>query len=120
MRIRLAGKNTKHRLSFYVSSQHGTILADVRSGVRMTREYPALSLVAVLTIGLGIGTQHPVFSVVNGGLVKGAAITSRRRIVSWSRQPSSSSRASGSVQDLAVFEATQTPSERVGALRFRT
>src|SRR5216117_173883 len=48
-----------------------TILADIRSGVRMLATYPALSLVAVVTLGLGIGLSTTVFCVVNGGLFKG-------------------------------------------------
>ena len=48
-----------------------TILADVRSGLRMLATYPALSLVAVLTLGLGIGLSTTVFCVVNGGIFKG-------------------------------------------------
>ena len=46
------------------------IVADVRSGVRMLAIYPALSLVAVVTLGLGIGLSTTVFCVVNGGLFK--------------------------------------------------
>ena len=59
-----------------------TILADVRSGVRMLATYPALSLVAVLTLGLGIGLSTTVFSVVNGGLFKGLPFPAADRIAS--------------------------------------
>ncbi len=59
-----------------------TLLADVRSGVRMLVRYPALSLVAVLTLGLGIGLSTTVFCVVNGGLFKGLPFPDADRIVS--------------------------------------
>ena len=59
-----------------------TLLADVRSGVRVLATYPALSLVAVLTLGLGIGLSTTVFCVVNGGLLKGLPFPAADRIVS--------------------------------------
>src|SRR5215212_6649232 len=96
------------------------ILADVRSGVRMLATYPALSLVAVITLGLGIGLSTTVFSVVNGGLFKGLPFPKADRIVSLvatnpsQRQP----RQQIGAQDLAVFEARQTSFEAFGAFRF--
>jgi putative ABC transport system permease protein len=96
-----------------------TLIADVRSGLRMLASYPALSLVAVLTLGLGIGLSTTVFSVVNGGLFKGLPFPAADRIVSLvatnpsQRQP----RQPIGAQDLAVFEARQTSFEKLGAFR---
>jgi putative ABC transport system permease protein len=97
-----------------------TILADVRSGVRMLATYPALSLVAVLTLGLGVGLSTTVFSVVNGGLFKGLPFPAADRIVSLvATNPSKQQpRQPVSVQDLAVFQARQTSFEHVGAFGF--
>jgi putative ABC transport system permease protein len=50
--------------------------SDLRFGVRMLLKYPTLSLVAILTLGLGIGLGTTVFSVVNGGLFKGLPFAS--------------------------------------------
>ena len=47
------------------------LLTDVRSGLRMLVKYPTLSIVAILTLGLGIGLSTTVFCVINGGLFKG-------------------------------------------------
>jgi len=97
-----------------------TILADVRSGLRMLATYPALSLVAVLTLGLGIGLSTTVFCVVNGGIFKGLPFAGADRIVSLvatnlsKQQP----RQPVSVQDLAVFQERQTSFEHVGAFGF--
>src|SRR5882757_5520773 len=94
-----------------------TLAADVRSGVRMLATYPALSLVAVLTLGLGIGLSTTVFCVVNGGLFKGLPFPGADRIVSIvaatpsQRQPLQPI----SVQDLAVFQEGQTSFDRIGA-----
>ena len=97
------------------------ILADdTRSGLRLLVKYPTLSLVAVLTLGLGIGLGTTVFCVVNGALFKGLPFPDAGRIVALvatnpsqqqPRQPISS-------QDLAVWQARQTAFEQIGAYAF--
>jgi len=87
-----------------------TLLADVRSGVRMLATYPALSFVAVITLGLGIGLSTTVFCVVNGGLFKGLPFPGGDRIVSVvATTPSKQQpRQPVGAQDLGVFQARQT------------
>ena len=94
---------------------------DLRSGVRMLVKYPTLSLVAVLTLGLGIGLGTTVFCVVNGGPVQGPAVPGRGSgRVRWSAtKPSQNQpRQPISVQDLAVWQARQTSFEKIGAYGF--
>jgi hypothetical protein len=45
------------------------LASGIRSGLGPLVKYPTLSLVAVLTIGLGIGLCTTVFCVVNGARV---------------------------------------------------
>jgi putative ABC transport system permease protein len=48
---------------------HG-VLRDLRLAVRALRRNPGYSIVVILTLGLGIGVNTAVFSVVNGVLLK--------------------------------------------------
>jgi predicted permease len=93
------------------------LLSDVGSGVRMLVKYPMLSIVAILTLGLGIGLSTTVFCVVNGGVFKGLPFPNSDRIVAVTatnisqRQP----QLPMSVHDLAIHASRETSFEALGA-----
>jgi predicted permease len=96
------------------------LVTDIQSGFRMLVKYPTLSLVAILTLGLGIGLSTTVFCVVNGGLFKGLPFPDADRIVALvaTNPTHNQPRQPISVHDLAVWQSRQTTFERLGAYGF--
>ncbi len=90
--------------------------SDVRFGIRMLARYPTLSLVSILTFGLGLGLATAVFSIVNGAFYKGLPFERADRIVvvNGTNSERGTRRGRVSVHDLVVFRDRQAVFEKFG------
>jgi putative ABC transport system permease protein len=90
-----------------------TIRQDIRYGIRTLRDRPAFTLVATLSLALGIGANSTIFSIINATLLAPLGLENEDRLVALTTHPLESPGNRGSAayreyeawQDAQSFEA---------------
>jgi len=85
-----------------------SLLKDIRFGLRSLLKRPAFTAVAVITIGLGIGANSAIFSVVNAVLLRPLPYDDPSRLISF--------RSNQSAPDLADVESQNKTFSRLGGM----
>ena len=94
-----------------------TLLLDVRYAVRTLQRSPGFTAAVVLTLGLGIGANTAIFSVVDGVLLRPAPVEDIGRLVTvWQTdRKSSTTREPSSIPDYFDFRQRATHFEQLAA-----
>ena len=93
------------------------VLQDVRYALRMLRKSPGFTLVAVLTLALGIGANTAVFSVLNGVLLRPLQFHEADRLVTLYQNMPNFERGSISYYNLLDWQRMNHTFEAIAGYR---
>src|SRR3984893_9598266 len=94
---------------------------DLRYGARMLRKQPGFTLVAVITLALGIGANTAIFSVVNAVLLRPLPFKdSERLVLVWNKgaEAAGGDRTPLAVADVLDWRAQNRSFESIGAFQY--
>src|SRR4051812_7962723 len=96
------------------------ILLDLRDAWRSLRKSPGFSIVAILTLALGIGANAAVFSVIRAVLLKPPSYLEPERLVLLQEAQSGVHGYSGAISapDFLDWQQQNTVFERMAAVTF--
>ena len=94
-----------------------TLLQDIRYGIRMLAKNPGFTVVAVLTLALGIGANTALFSVVNAVLLKALPFHQPDRLVALYQNKVQFQRASISYPNFLDWQRQNRTFDSMAAFR---
>jgi putative ABC transport system permease protein len=97
-----------------------TFVQDVKFGARMLRKNFVFTIVAVLTLALGIGANTAIFSVVNGVLLRPLPYANAERLVAIQELNEKGSRVQVTPANFLDWRAQSTSFEQLAAIFGRT
>src|SRR6476620_3591042 len=95
----------------------GTLLKDLRYGLRVLLKSPGFTTVAILTLALGIGANAAMFSIVNGVLLRGLPFPEPERLVKLYTSAPQLPRMSSSYPNFLDWAARARSFEALSAMR---
>jgi len=97
-----------------------TLIQDLRYGARILLKQPVFTLIAVLTLALGIGANTAIFSLVNAVLLRPLPFAEPERLVWTWGEFSGGNRASTSPPDFLDYRAQSRSFEELSAMMFNS
>src|SRR5262244_1014412 len=97
-----------------------TLWRDLRYGARILLKQPVFTLIAVLTLSLGIGANTAIFSLVNAVLLRPLPFAEPERLVWTWGEFSGGNRASTSPPDFLDYRAQNRSFEELSAMMFNS
>src|SRR5262245_29784366 len=94
-----------------------TLLQDLRYGARMLMKNPGFSLIAALTLTLGIGANTAIFSVINGVMLKPLPYSEPGRLVAVWEVRHDGRRGAVSYPNFADWRAQNGVFDRIAVYR---
>jgi len=95
-----------------------TLWQDLRYGMRMLLQHPSVTVIAVITLALGIGANTAIFSVVNAVLLRPLPYPNADRLVAVSENSLESPDISVAYPDYTDWRAQQSVFEEMSAFMY--